>query len=438
MLEKFDSHIKKKFPFIEGKKLLIAISGGIDSVVLTYLLKKLNHQVFLAHCNFQLRDNESDLDEKFVLELGKKLDIKTFSTKFDTKDYAEKNKLSVQIAARELRYAFFDKLVEENNLDFTVTAHHADDNLETFLINLTRKTGLEGLTGIPEKNNNIIRPLLPFSREQIHNFAKQNAINWREDQSNSETKYIRNKIRHEVIPILKEINPSLLESFNQTTEFLDQSSSIVSDRIEMISKEIISFEKEHIKFDVQKIKALNNPKAYLYYFLKDYGFKEWNNVEELLSSQSGKQLENNEYILFKDRDFLLLTKKEKFTFRNQKVYQINNNNTSELEIPFKIHIENTTKTKVVGKKTILVDKNLVFYPLILRQKKDGDFFYPTGMTGKKKVSKFFKDEKLSALDKNNVWLLCDSNDQVIWIIGKRQDRRFTINSKTKSIVKISI
>ncbi|MCL4124374.1 UNVERIFIED_CONTAM: hypothetical protein GTU68_046541, partial [Idotea baltica] len=238
MQQKLTNHIDKRLPYLRGKKLLIAISGGIDSVVLTHLLSELSFDISLAHCNFKLREKESDLDEAFVIELGKKFNIKTFTTQFETNKFAELKKLSTQIAARELRYSWFKELVKKYKFDYVLTAHHADDNLETFLINLSRGTGLDGLTGIPEKNGTIIRPLLPFSRTEIFNFAKENNIDWREDQSNSSSKYIRNKIRHQVVPVLKEINPSLLESFAKTSKHLKESQEIIEDRIEKVCEDI--------------------------------------------------------------------------------------------------------------------------------------------------------------------------------------------------------
>ena len=209
MLQKFSNYIQQNLPFLKDKKLLVAISGGIDSVALTTLLSKLGFAISLAHCNFNLRGKESDLDEEFVKKLGEKLNARVHTKQFKTKEIAQENKQSTQITARNLRYHWFSELVEQNSFDYVLTAHHADDNIETFLINLTRGTGLDGLTGIPQINGNIVRPLLPFSQKEISTFIKETAIEWREDKSNATTKYIRNKIRHQVIPSLKEINPSL-------------------------------------------------------------------------------------------------------------------------------------------------------------------------------------------------------------------------------------
>ena len=216
MLQKFQNHINLNLPFLQGKKLLLATSGGIDSMVLLHLCHKLKLDIRVAHCNFQLRGDESEEDEKFVKAQCEKLDVLLFINHFDTKKFAEKQKLSIQVVARNLRYDWFNTLLINNDYDYILTAHHLDDSLETFLINFTRGSGLDGLTGIPKQNGNVIRPLLPFSRKEIENFAKENNIKWREDSSNASDKYLRNKLRHEVIPILKELNPSLLADRKST------------------------------------------------------------------------------------------------------------------------------------------------------------------------------------------------------------------------------
>ncbi len=408
MLNDFKKHIEQNLPFLLNKKLLIAISGGIDSVVLTHLFYRLNFNFSLAHCNFKLRNKESNLDEEFVKKLGKKLNIETFTTSFNTNEYSKKNKTSTQISARELRYNWFNKLVENHNFDYIITAHHADDNLETFLINLTRGTGLKGLTGIPQINGNIIRPLLLFSREKIENYAIKNNITWREDLSNSETKYIRNKIRHKIVPELKKINPELLDSFEKTINNLKQSEEIIKNEIDKISKEIITKKNDILEFNIKKIQQLQNPKIYLYELLKNYGFTEWSNVYDLLSAQSGKILLSNEYQLLKNREVLILSKINNNSQNNEFSFSINE---KEIINPINLKIENTTETQSSNKNSILIDKDLINTNLTIRKWQEGDVFYPIGLNGKKKISKYFKDEKLSLIDKKNTWLLCNNNEK---------------------------
>ena len=433
MLTHFQEHIAKNFPFLNRKKLLIAVSGGVDSIVLTHLLHHLKCNLSLAHCNFNLRGTESDADEKFVQELGKQLNIKTFTTSFNTEGVAKENNLSTQVAARNLRYEWFEKLSKENHLDYILTAHHADDNLETFLINLTRGTGLDGLTGIPPINKNIVRPLLAFSRDEIEQYAIQNSISWKEDKSNASTKYIRNKIRHQVVPILKEINPSLLDSFQKTSSHLHGSQQIINDAIATFKKKVVTKEKEVIKINITEFQKVSHPKAYLFEILKEFGFSEWNDVFQLLSAQSGKFILSKTHRLLKDRDELLLTK---IPSKNTSDFFIHQSNTT-ISKPVQLIIEDVEKATLSEKHSVFIDKEKVEFPLTIRKRKEGDFFYPIGMHGKKKVSKFFKDEKFSLVDKENTWLLC-SNNQIVWVIGKRVDKRFVTDQNTKKILKISI
>ncbi|RLJ98794.1 tRNA lysidine(34) synthetase TilS [Tenacibaculum discolor] len=437
MLQKLAKHIDEQFPFLKEKKLLVAISGGVDSVVLTHLLHQLHFNISLAHCNFNLRGTESDLDEVFVKELGESLNIQTFTTHFNTNKYAVKNKLSTQLAARELRYNWFNSLSQENIFDYILTAHHADDNLETFIINLSRGTGLEGLTGIPPINENIVRPLLVFPREEIVTFAKNNNIEWREDKSNAETKYLRNKIRHQITPTLKELNPNLLNNFNKTIDHLKESQQIVNDKIEEITHEIVSKEGDLLKISIGKLLKLSNPKAYLYQLLKPYKFTEWDDVYNLIYAQSGKRILTKFYTLLKDRDFLLLLRtNEKPSFEEE--YFIIREENKEITAPIKLLLKRVQEKTNTDNNSIYVDDELLSFPLKLRRWKSGDFFYPKGMLGRKKVSKYFKDEKISIVNKNKVWLLCSSKNEIIWIVGKRQDRRFLPTEKTTKLLKISI
>jgi tRNA(Ile)-lysidine synthase len=433
MLQKLSNLIQQNFPFLKDKKLLIAISGGIDSVVLTHLLSTLNFDISLAHCNFNLRGTESDLDTVFVKDLGKKLAIQCFTTCFETERIAKENKESTQIAARNLRYRWFQEIRQENNFDYILTAHHADDNLETFLINLTRGSGFDGFTGIPEINGNIVRPLLKFSREEIELFAKEEKISWREDHSNTSTKYVRNKIRHNILPVLKEINPSLLDTFSKTLAHLQESTEIISDRIQAISQKVVLKEDDIIKFKIDEIQQLSNPKAYVYQLLKAYGFTAFNDVYNLLSAQAGKQVFSKTHVILKDRDFLILSKRENSS-EHQKAQALEFyilKNTTKITVPIHLTLEKVAVQETQNKNTIYVSKESLKFPLIVRKWQNGDYFYPTGMIGKKKLSKYFKDEKSSLLEKNNTWLLCNGDNAVIWIIGMRKDSRFKVKSDTE-------
>ncbi len=433
MYNNFKNHITQNLDFLKQSKLLIAISGGLDSVVLAHLCHQLKLNITLAHCNFNLRGYESNTDENFVLQLAEHLDLEVFIESFNTENYANANKLSIQMAARKLRYNWFEELANQLGFDYILTAHHADDNLETFLINLSRGTGLEGLTGIPEINDNIVRPLLPFSRNDIANHATDNNLQWREDSSNASTKYLRNKLRHEVVPVLKETNPKLLHNFNKTLQNLQESNYIIADAIAKFYDSVVSVseDKKSVKLNISKIKTYRFPKAYLYEFLKLKGFTQWDDIVNLLDAQSGKQIFSTTHRLIKDRGYLLLSEISTEALKNSTILEEEDVNTPIGKLTFK-----TVNTISENSHTIIyVDKDKLKFPLTLRKWEEGDYFHPIGMTGKKKLSKYFKDEKLSLLDKEHVWLLCADNE-IVWVVNRRADNRFKVTKNTNTILKI--
>lgn len=426
-------HLYNHYPNLWDSRLLIAVSGGIDSMVLVDLLHKLELSIAIAHCNFQLRGEESTQDQEFVVAVAQKNNLHYFVKKFDTIAFAETEKLSIQLAARKLRYDWFFELKEKHGFDYIVTAHHLDDSLETFFINLSRGTGLEGLLGIRE-NENVIRPLLDFSKSQIQQYASENNLNWREDISNASDKYLRNKIRHHLVPILKEINPEFLQSFQKTREYLQITQNFTNEALAKILNKVLVQEENIIRLDLSQLNTYKTKEFILYKWLSPYGFKAWKDIYDLIESQSGKFVETENYRLLKNRNELLLSLKtsnsiDKVFFVQEGEYEINT--------PLHLKIsEEETMTEINNSKIIYVDKNLLNFPLSFRKWNKGDYFYPFGMNGqKKKVSKFFKDEKLSLFDKENTWLLCSDN-QIIWVVGKRLDHRFAVTEKTTSILKI--
>ena len=435
MLQKFKQHLHQNFPFLEDSKLLIAISGGIDSVVLAHLCSQLNLNFSLCHCNFNLRGQESDDDEAFVTSLAKTLKTPVYTTSFETEKYATKNKVSIQVAARDLRYTWFYKLLDANQYDYVLTAHNTNDNLETFIINLTRGSGLEGFTGIPPVNQKSVRPLLAFSRDDITLFAIKNGIVWREDRSNASIKYVRNKVRHKVIPILKELNPHVLESFQNTIEYLNESQSIINDALTNVTANVVSYENDLLKISCKEIEKLSNKKAYLYQLLQGYGFTAWNDIVNLISAQPGKQVFSDTHRLLKDRNFLILTTINK----NQSIKGpvLIEQKVSKITNPIKLTIQNTDDFTCKNTHEIIIDNDLINYPLSLKKWHHGDTMYPAGMKGSKKISQLFKDNKLSLLDKEKIWILADAKNHIIWVIGLRQDRRYLANITSKNRLKIS-
>lgn len=436
MLKSFINHIKTHIPSLFGSKILIATSSGLDSVVLTDLCQKLNLNVALAHCNFQLRGAESDNEEAFILDYAKQHKLQIFTKKFNTQKFANSTKQSIQMAARQLRYEWFENLAQNNGFDYILTAHHADDNLETFFINLIRGTGIEGLTGISEQHASVIRPLLPFNRDQILNYAKDNNLEWCEDSSNSSMNYIRNRLRHKLIPILKSICPEILDRLVTTQSYLTSSKEVLKSHIDTIENKVCSFnEVGEIYYNIEAIKSYGDPTHYLYLLLSKYGFTDWEALKKLLIAQSGKQILSSTHKIIKHRHVLIvspITESEPFEmaiFQDQA--EIFVSSLSKF-----LKIMKSTQIDPIERNTIFVDSSKLKFPLTLRSWRPGDYFYPYGMDGKKKVSKFFKDEKLAITEKSRTLILC-SNGQIVWILGMRPDNRFVANSDSTSILKIS-
>jgi tRNA(Ile)-lysidine synthase len=436
MLEKFTKNISENFPFLQNSKFYIAVSGGIDSMVLVHLFQHFRLEFGLLHCNFKLRGEESDADMRFIHDYAEANNLQLKIGFFETAKIAKELKLSVQVAARELRYQWFYEQMAENDVDFVATAHHLDDSLETVLINLSRGTGLDGLTGIPDRIDKIFRPLLPFSREEIENYATRNNIKWREDSSNASDKYLRNKIRHSIVPIFKEINPTFLDSFQKTLRYLKEAQSIVNDGEYIVYKEVVrENENGTLHIDLKKLLQLPNYSAYLYQWLKQFEFTAWNDIDNLVHAQSGKKVFSEHYILLKNRDTLILS--NRVDTDEEAIYYIVKNQ-NQVNFPLNLSICNVDDTSDVNATTIFVDEDKLVFPLVLRKWEEGDFFQPFGMNGKsKKVSKFFKDEKLSLLEKETIWMLCSENE-IVWIIGKRQDERYKVTKTTKNILKIKV
>ena len=435
MQSKLEKHLDHQFSFLKEKKLLLATSGGLDSMVMVHLFQKLNYNIAIAHCNFQLRGMESFGDQNFIQEYSQEYQIPVFITQFDTKAFAEDYKLSTQVAARELRYNWFYELMETKEYDYILTAHHADDSLETFIINLTRGTGLDGLTGIPKQNDKIIRPLLPFTRQEIMAFAQENQIEWREDSSNASDKYLRNKIRHDLVPLLKELNPQFMEAFQKTQTYLQEASAMVEDASIMVYQQVVTQEEDLYYINLKQLLKLPNYQSYLYQWLKDFGFTAWEDIYDLVDGLSGKQIFSTDFRIIKDRQQLIVcpiieeNTTEEFYIEKE---------TAVVNLPLKLSFSAVEAISTTSNSTIFVDQDQLKYPLTIRKWKTADTFHPLGMKGKsKKLSKFFKDEKLSLVEKEQTWLLCSDN-QIVWVIGLRPDERFKITEKTKNRLKIAL
>jgi tRNA(Ile)-lysidine synthase len=437
MFEEFLSYIRKNNLFKMQDRLLLAVSGGIDSMVMLHLFLKLGTDIGIAHCNFCLRDKESDNDEELVKKHAYENKIPFYSIRFNTKEHAAKNGISIQMAARDLRYEWFEKIRLENHFDLIAIAHNLNDNIETMLINLTRGTGLTGLSGIKPASNRIIRPLLFASRKKIEEYCNDYHITFREDKSNAETKYMRNKIRHLVIPILKEINPSLEETLNDTAERLSGIDKIVSVYINGIRSQTSIRMGTTTVFDVEKLKKYLKSKALIFELFSPYGVTglATGDLLKLMTGKTGKQIFTKTHRILKNRYELIVSPLVK---HSQDYYEINGVEDL-LKVPGikSAEIINTGPGyRIPRKKSVAsIDTEKIKFPLIIRGWKRGDFFYPLGMKQKKKLSDYFIDRKYSLVKKENA-LIIESEGKIVWIIGERIDERFKVTVSTSIILKI--
>lgn len=440
MLAAFQEHITQVFPKLLGKRLLIAISGGLDSVVLTHLLHQSEYEIALAHCNFNLRAAESHGDEQFVKQVAKNLNIPIYVKSFETAEYAKQQGISIQMAARELRYAFFDELCISKSYDYVLTAHHLDDQLETFLINLNRGAGLNGLLGIPQENGRVLRPLLPFSREQIKEFATVNDLQWREDSSNNSNKYQRNILRNKVLPLLHEALPDLRSHFADSLNYLKGSQELVEDSVARFRESVITTTKTGLQIDIEQLLQTKNPQTYLYEVLKDFGFQQMEEIMGLLKAQTGKFLSSETHLLLKNREVLLLELRED---QDSIFLKIDNNSSrlefynSAIQLEYLEVEEPLVFVKANAHRDILyLDAAKITFPLWLRNWKQGDRIQPLGMKGTKLVSDVLTDAKVSFIAKEKIVVLTQ-DEEILWIVGMRSSNLGKVTSSTKTLMKLT-
>ena len=433
MLNKFIKYCQKEKLFKPDDKILLAVSGGIDSVVMAELFFLAGYDFGIAHCNFKLRGKDSDKDEKFVKELAEKFKVPFFIKRFDTFKYSDENKISIQMAARELRYYWFTELLEKEDYKYTATAHHRDDSIETFFINLIRGTGISGLHGILPKQGNVIRPILFAGRDKIEVFQKENKIKFREDKSNLSDKYLRNKIRHKLLPVIKEIEPDIEKVMQKNISRFAETENIYFKEIEKKKKKVVKEENEKIIISIDELQKLKPLKTYLFEFLLAYNFNfsDVENITNSLEGISGKQFYSPTHRLLKDRNNLIITPLSEDEIQEFFIEKTDKEILSPLRL--KIKIEKNIELSS-DKNIACLDYSKLEFPLILRKWKKGDVFVPFGMTGKKKLSDFFIDQKLSIIQKEQIWLLC-SGENIVWIVGYRIDNRFRVTKNTRQVCK---
>jgi len=442
MLQAFKAYIAKEKLFLPGQRILLAISGGIDSVAMAELFFRAKVPFGIAHCNFQLRDEDSDKDEVFVKDLARKFKVPLYCKRFFTTDYADEHRLSTQMAARELRYKWFEEIREKEKFDYIATAHHLDDQAETFFINMMRSTGIAGFHGILPKQGKVVRPLLFASREHIVLFVKTNHLIYREDRSNQETKYLRNKIRHELIPVLSEMNPDFKKILTENIFRIREAERIFRESVENMRNLIVIKEKDRILLSLKELMKLDPRATYLYEFLSPFGFKfaVVSDITRALEEEPGRQFFSPTHRVIKDRNNLIITHVKPGTRINidTNEYTIPDH-TSCLEEPIPLTLKIIPKSQEFqidpSPSTANLDLHKLTYPLKIRKWRSGDHFYPFGRNHKKKLSDFFTDQKFSIADKENCWLLC-SGEKIVWIAGHRIDNRFRVTPKTKEVLQI--
>lgn len=439
LLSSFLQAVNGQHLFSANDRLLLAVSGGVDSVVLCELCHKAGFHFIVAHCNFQLRGEESERDEQFVRSLGEKYGVSVWVKKFDTEQYSMEKKVSIQVAARELRYAWFEELLHEQKANYLLTAHHADDNAETVLMNFCRGTGLQGLTGIPAVAGNIRRPLLSFSKEQLLAFAGQSGLLFVEDSSNASSKYTRNLFRNEIIPLIGQAYPQVKENLQDTIRRFTEIEQLYRYATGEIMKKLCRKKGNEVHVPVKQLMAFSN-RALIYAVISGFGFteKQVDEVLKLAESASGKYLQapDGSHRIIRHRHWFIISPVLSAAAENIVVEETD----QAIVFPagrLRIELLKAPAKTDADPHTAFLDAAAIEFPLLLRRWKPGDYFYPLGMKKKKKVARFLIDLKLSRIEKEKVWVL-EMNSKILWVVGYRIDERFKVKDDQRRVVKISI
>jgi len=434
MLQRFCQFIADNRLFSKEDKILITVSGGMDSVTLSDLFHKAGYNFGIAHCNFGLRAEESDEDEAFVKKLAKKYKVPCYTEQFETQVFADKEKISIQMAARQLRYRWFEELRKKEGYAYIATAHQAGDVLETVLLNIVRGTGIAGMNGIRAKTGHLVRPLLFADREDIKEYMAEHQLGWREDSSNESTKYQRNYLRHEVVPLLKTLNPNIEHTLQTSVQRTGAAERVFRNYIDNLKTRVWEEDKEAIYIKENLLPEADRA-ALLYELLIDCNFS-FADVKSIVATEvTGKIIESPTHVLAKDRERLTLTPKSLGEYVSSYIAE-GQTELHEKNLRLKITSVDITKFKLdTEANTACLDYDKLIFPLQLRRWKDGDWFCPLGMNKKKKVSDFLIDSKVAVNLKDKVYVLCSAGS-IVWVVGRRVDERYKISDKTKTVLVI--
>ena len=445
MLNTFKNNFRNLFSNLLPKdyKLILAVSGGIDSVVMVDLIHELQVPFLIAHCNFQLRKEESKRDEAFVRSLSNKYNCEVIVKQFETENFAKENKLSIQVAARNLRYEWFAQLQKDQKHlpAYLLTAHHLNDNIETTLINFCRGTGIEGLTGIDffDKERKIIRPLLNFSKNELLEYATAKGLEWIEDSSNFQNKYTRNSFRNQIIPFIQELFPQLEQNIQNNIQRFNHVAILYEEAINKLKKTLLKKVGEEHHLSILQLKKSQPLSTIVWEIFKDFNFTshQVHEIIKLLNADNAAHINSSTHRILKNRNWLIVSALTSVTNEYHLIQEGDKQIVFEHGKIILEKIEHHSNFKISKDSDIItIDAKQVKFPLLLRKWKTGDYFYPLGMSKKQKLSRFFINQKLAQNQKEKVWII-ESNKKIIWVVGMRIDDRFKFTTSTKNVLKIS-
>lgn len=439
MLQDFKRYIRKEELCRPEDSILLAVSGGIDSVVMAHLFIEAGYTCSIAHCNFQLRGGDSEKDEAFVRSLARSLEIPVYVQRFQVEEEMKEKGISVQMAARDLRYSWFEQLLAEHACDRVATAHNLNDAVETFFLNLSRGSGIRGLKGISPRRGAFIRPLLFATRNRIETYRNQHNLAFREDASNLETKYQRNKIRHDVLPVMTQINPGFIETMEGNMERIREMFEIYENAISKVRAELFEPYQEGFLIRIEKLQALAPLQTWLYELFSPYGFTrmQCHGIARIMDAGPGRQSVTTTHRLFKDRDRMILVPTARDSF--ERYYLDGPDKQAVLPFPMDMEVLERGELESIPDDPGIacLDLDTVQFPLTIRRWMPGDYFYPLGMEQIKKLSDFFVDEKVPVPEKERIWIMA-SGKKIVWIMGHRIDHRFRITSSTLRVLRLSL